>query len=574
MFLNEHYICLFLIQVFILLLAARAMGELFTRWSLPSIMGEILVGIILGPTILGRFFPVIYKLIFPDNALQWNMLDTVAWFGVLFMLLETGMEIDFSVAWRQKGSSLIIAISGIIIPITILSILTAVYLPDKYLVSVDRRIPFAIFLATVMTISAMPIATRMLRELNLLKTEMGFLIVSALAVNDIIGWVVFSIVLGFFAKSDIKVWSILLFIVFSIGFSSLALIFGKRISTVILDFCSKKGMNETSTSFTFACLLGMIFGAFSVKIGLSALFGFFIAGIVIGEAKGLSENTRSTISQMVYALFVPLFFASIGLRIDFISNFDPLLVCFILFLGCFGRFFGAWVGTRISRIPRINRGLISLAHVPGGMMEIVIALVAYQSGLITEKVFVAIIFSGVFSSIIIGPVMKLSLNIRKKIRLISFIPDSLILNDIVDADRDLAIKSIAAKIGEYMKLTKNDISGISQKMIERENEYSTALGMELAIPHIRLAGKKSPVVAFARLQHPVEWNSPDMLPVKYVFMIITPLGINDVHVQLLASIAKAMLIKNNVERLSIARNEEVKNILGDIFTVTKQVQVS
>jgi len=102
-YLNEQNIFIFLIQVFLLLGLARGVGEIFRSWKQPPLTDEILVGVFLGPTIFGRFLPRLHQMLFPVNAIQQNMLETVAWLGVLFLLLETGLEIDFSSAWRQRG---------------------------------------------------------------------------------------------------------------------------------------------------------------------------------------------------------------------------------------------------------------------------------------------------------------------------------------------------------------------------------------------------------------------------------------------------------------------------------------
>jgi Kef-type K+ transport system membrane component KefB len=114
------------------------------------------------------------------------MLETVAWIGVLFLLLETGLEIDFSSAWRQRGKALTIALWDVIIPMMI-AFIPCYFLPDAFLADPERRIIFALFMATIMTISDLPITARAMHDLKLSKTDLGFLIISALSVNDLIG---------------------------------------------------------------------------------------------------------------------------------------------------------------------------------------------------------------------------------------------------------------------------------------------------------------------------------------------------------------------------------------------------
>ncbi len=567
-YLSDTHILLFLLQVFVLLLFARGLGELFRKWDQPALIGELLAGIILGPTIFGRLLPDIFAIIFPPDILQKNMLETVAWLGVLFMLLQTGFEIDFSIAWRQRGKALVIAFSGIIVPFLLASV-CAYFLPDKYLMQTDRRIAFALFLATAMTISAMPIAARILHDLNLLKTDMGFLVISALAVNDIIGWVLFSIIIGAFMQSSVDFTSIFTIFIITVGFAVLALSIGRKISTMILDRLKKFGMGEPATSLTFACLLGFLFGAITQRIGIHALFGFFIAGIVIGEAKNMSEETRQIISQMVYSIFVPLFFANIGLKIDFVANFNLFLILFVLVIGSLGRYLGALVGVTLANIPLLNRNMISLAHVPGGMMEIVIALIALQSGLISEELFEAIVFSAICSTLIVAPIMRNVLSKRRAVRLIKYMSPDAIIQTMKAQTREEAIYEFCEAISNKLPASLKG-NCIASAAIKREEDFGTALGEGIAVPHVRLAGLRNPLLMMGYSRDGIGWNAPDGLPVKYIFFMLTPEGAQDVHVQMLSTIAKVML--QPASKLSIDNSvdkEHLFSVLKELFSTAK-----
>ena len=185
-------------------------------------------------------------------------------------------------------------------------------------------------------------------------------------------------------------------------------------------------------------------------------------------------------------------------------------------------------------------------------MEVVIALVALNSGLITEKVFVAVVFCGVFSSILIGLVMKISLSRRRSIRPINVImTGELIFPDILLEKRNRVIEDLATKTA-FMKLGANLSSEITNSALKREEEF----GMEIAVPHALMRGIKNPVLVVARSIQGIEWNAPDGLPVKYIFFLVTQEGVNYVHVQLLSSIAKIMLKKGNGELLELADGEQ------------------
>lgn len=171
-YLDETNIFLFLSQAALLLALARGLGEVFRRWGQPTITAEILVGALLGPTVLGRLSPGIQQLIFPPDPAQQNMLDTLAWLGILFFLLKTGLETSLVAAVRQGKQAGIISSSDLILPM-IVTFVPALFLPERYFGPQGDRIIFALFIATIMTISAMPVTAGVLQDLAVYRTDLG-----------------------------------------------------------------------------------------------------------------------------------------------------------------------------------------------------------------------------------------------------------------------------------------------------------------------------------------------------------------------------------------------------------------
>jgi Kef-type K+ transport system membrane component KefB/mannitol/fructose-specific phosphotransferase system IIA component len=514
-----------------------------------------MIGIILGPTLFGRFSPEIFASIFPNDAVQQNMLETISWIGVLFLLMDTGLEIDFSSAWRQRGNALLIALSDIVIPMLI-AFIPCLLLPDHYLADPDKRLYFALFMAVVMTISAMPIASRVMHDLRLLKTDIGFLTMSALAVNDIIGWVLFTIILGLFTQAGLSSSYVLLIFLATIGFSALALTVGRKFSNIFVDYFQKKNVPEPAASFSYVCILGVIFGSITQKLGIHALFGFFISGIVAGEAKNLKDDTRAIISQMVHSLFVPVFFVNIGLKIDFIANFELLPVLLITAVGIFGRFIGAWIGVTFSKVPKINRSLISIAHTPGGMMEIVVALLALEAGIITSPIFIAIVCSAVISSIIMGPWMTYAMKKRKDVSLSSYINYDYGIIRLGESNRNTAIRILLHTSQHFIKNI--DQNYVEKALINREEEYSTAIGDGIAIPHARIESISDPVLLTGLSSKGIEWNAPDGKPVNIVFLLLSPASSNDLHIEIISKLSKLMQKSEN--RNLLINSSSLKNL--------------
>lgn len=533
---------------------ARAAGELFRWFRQPALTGEILAGIILGPTILGRFLPNLSKSIFPQDITQKNMLETVVWLGLLFFLLETGLKMDFSSAWRHRGKALTIALTGIVVPMA-LGFFACLLLPAHYLVNPQQRLVFAFFMATVMTISAMPTAARALNDLDLAKTDLGFLIMSALSVNEIIGWVMFAFILHFLNPIE-NFQAQKIFLIFSgiVAVIIFCLTFGRRFSDFVISKIKEHGLPEPASSLTFISLLGFLCGAVFQKIGVSALLGFFIAGVMAGEARAFSERTRQVISQMVYAIFIPLFFAGIGLKADFVKHFDIGLVIFIAGLGIFGKFFGAWLGALFSGLAKENIMPLAIAHTPGGSMEIVIGILALQYGLINEVVFVAIVSGGLISSLILGPWLKYTINRRKEISILEFFSKRAVVYDLKSGERNGVIHELCAVVAEGGNTPQSET--LYSAVVRRENTMGTAIEEGVALPHARLASLVKPVVAFGRSSRGIEWNSPDGKPAHFIFLIFTPKDDDWSQVEILRVIAKAMNDRHCAEALVKADDRE------------------
>jgi len=518
-YLDETSIFLFLLQVAILLGLSRLFGELLRRRGQPAITGEILVGVLLGPAIFGRIAPEWQAWLFPGEAVQWTMLDSLAWLGLLLFLLKTGLETDFSAAWRQKGDALIISTADLLIPMTI-AFIPALFLPERYMATPGQPVMFAIFIATIMTISALPVTVRVLQDLGIYKTDMGFLTVSALTINDVAGWLIFAIVLGFLATGGMGAGNVAYVLGATVVFAGVCLTAGRWFTGSVISAIQRKRLPEPGSSVTFICLLGLLCGAITVKIGIHALFGFFIAGIMAGEARALSERTREVFSQIVHAILVPLFFAVIGLKIDFLEHFDPLLLGFMLVVGIVGRYAGAWLGVTLSKQPRSIRVPVSIGHLPGGEMQIVIGILALEYEVITPPVFVAIVTSAVLTCIIIGPLMRWALNREKKGSIARFLPVSIPFIELDDNDSTNAISTLCVAAAHHEPSL--DAETVWRAVLAREADKTTAIENGVAVPHARLDQLEKPVMIFGRSAAGIEWNSPDGRPAQFVFLVLTP----------------------------------------------------
>ena len=544
---TESHLLLFFIQIGLLLAFARGLGELFRRWGQPSITAEILVGIFFGPTVFGRLAPDLQLRIFPEDPAQVKMLGTVAWLGILLFLLKAGLETNFATAWRQRNQALTLSFSDLIIPMVI-AFIPCYFLPEVYIGEDGNRLIFALFVAVIMTISALPVTARVLQDLKIYRTDLGLLIMSALTINDVAGWIVFAMILGVVSDAGMTLGQMAFVLVATLVYAALSLTVGSQLFNRVLGIFKNRRVPEPAGSLTLVFVCGIIGGTITTWIGIHALFGFFIAGIMAGESPLLSERARHIFDQMVQALLVPIFFASIGLHLDFLDNFDLPLVAFIFFIGFAGRYIGAYIGGRLIRQPSLHSRLIADAHVPGGEMQIIIGMLALEYGVVSERVYVAIIFGAIATSVLAGPLMGRLLRKIERLDWLAFLPVDQIVAEVKATKREDVIEELCAAAEEI--LVNLEPQTLSEAVKERERQMSTALEDGIAVPHARLEGLDRPVVVFGRCPGGVDWNSADGKPARFVFVILTPTDDPNIQLQILQGITKTLAIPGILRDLS------------------------
>lgn len=568
---TEHHLLVFLLQVLLLLGLARGLGEVLRHWGHPSLVGEILVGICLGPTLLGRFASELQPMLFPDDVVQRTMLATVSWFGVLFLLLETGLEVDVSAAWRQRGPALKVGIIGILVPLA-LGFGCSLWLAEQYMVNPAHRLTFALFLSTIMSISAMAVMARVLHDLDLIKSDLGLLTLCGYAVNDILAWVIFSLLLAFTTQSSVALSTIAFFLCITIAFTAACLTLGRRLVDQAIAAITTGLPRQQGTVLTFVCCLGLLIGCITQGMGLNALFGFFLAGVMAGEARALSERTRQILSQMVHAVFVPLYFAGIGLWLDFLTNFDLRLIVFVTVVSIVGKFVGARLGTLGTTLSREDRLSIGIAFTPGGVTEIILAQVALENHIFTEPVFVAIVISAIASALFVGPVLLWSIRRRQEIRILEFFLRRAVIPHVRGTTRAEVIQELCAAVADHSPLL--DRETLTAAVREREDLMGTGVGNGVAIPHARLATLTKPVLTFGRSVSGVEWDAPDGLPAHFIFLLLTPVVDEGLQLQSLAALARGMSAANARAQLTQANtSQEVWQALQDALGTQKLARV-
>jgi Kef-type K+ transport system membrane component KefB/mannitol/fructose-specific phosphotransferase system IIA component (Ntr-type) len=532
--LSHQEVTVLFLSLGILLASARFLGEIARSFQQPAVLGEIIAGIILGPTVLGTLLPDCHAFLFPAEGGVKIALDGLVTVAIALFLMVAGMEVDLSMAWRQGKAALIVGFLGIIIPFALG--FTCAWFFNGHLGRAGEQdsLVFSLFFATAMSISALPVIARILMDLNLYRTDLGMVIVSAAILNDIAGWNIFGLVLGMIDSDMGSSHNTPLTIFLTIAFTGAMLTVGRWLFNRALPWF------QAHTSWPggvlgFVLTASFLSAAATEWIGVHAIFGAFMCGVAVGDSPHMRQRTRTTIEQFVSFIFAPIFFASIGLRVNFIANFDLTLVVAVLIIATVGKVIGCSLGAMWCGLPNREALAVGVGMNARGAMEIILGLLALQRGLIDERVFVALVVMALVTSLTSGSLIQRILARKLPAKFTDFLSSSRFQLKVSALTREEVVRELA---GLAAKGTGLDAQKVGDQVWEREQVMSTGLEKGLAIPHARLEGLKAPVLAVGLSQTGVDFDSFDGQPTQLIFLILTPIKDNGAQLEILADISR------------------------------------
>jgi Kef-type K+ transport system membrane component KefB len=398
-----------LMQLGIMLIVGRILAEVARKFKQPAVIGEIIAGVLLGPTVLGMIQPEWFAALFPVPSGAGTVLSGMVQVAVVMLLFIAGLEVDLHIVWQQGRQAIATSLFGLIIPFFIGFVFPYLFPEFFGIADIHARLVFALFMGTAMAISALPVIVRILMDLNMFKSRMGLLVVASAMLDDLIGWMIFSVILGMIGKgSTMSVWNTALL---TLVFAALMLTVGRGLLNRLLPWVNRKlawpgGVLSVSLALCFFA------AAFTEYIGIHAIFGAFIMGVALGDSEHFSERAKEIVHQFINNIFAPLFFVSIGLRVNFFTNFDLMLTITIIFIAFAGKIAGAGIGTRLGGFSWKESLAAGFGMNARGAMEIILGLIALENGLINEKVFVSLVIMALVTSMTSGPLMRWSLTRR------------------------------------------------------------------------------------------------------------------------------------------------------------------
>lgn len=402
--LTEEVLAHFLLQLVVLLLVARTLGELLRRIGQPPVIGELAGGILLGPTLLARFFPQAHQWLFPAASLQQNLLETVAFLGLLFLLLMSGIEIDTRVLRRLGKPTALIAVCDFILPFA-LGAWAGWMAPEHFAGTRGSRVILMLFLGTGLAITALPVIAKILIDLKAIRRNVGVTILGAAMTEDLVGWTLLFVIVKLAHEGGLR-WETLLQIIASVGaFLVLALLWGAPLLRAMLRWVGRHVRLEYAT-LTAVALFAFVYAAITQVLGIHAVFGAFLAGMTVARSPELGAGSRQTIREFSLAILTPVFFCIVGLQVDFIAVQNwPFFFLFLL-LAIGGKICGSLLGGWLGNLRFRESLAVGIGMNARGAMELVLAVVGFSQGLISRELFSIIVLLAMTTSLMTPPLMR------------------------------------------------------------------------------------------------------------------------------------------------------------------------
>lgn len=396
----HHPLALLLIQIVTIILVARLFGWICMKMKQPSVIGEMIAGIALGPSLLGLYFPEFSAFLFPKESL--GNLQFLSQIGLIFFMYIVGMELDLSVLRKKAHDAVVISHASIIIPFA-LGIGLSYFIYKEFAPDGVQFSSFALFIAIAMSITAFPVLARIVQERNLQKTKLGTIVITCAAADDITAWCILAAVIaivkaGSFASS---IYVIIMAIAYVFLMIKVVRPFLKRIA----DLQTGKGIMSKSVVAIFFLIL--IISAYATEvIGIHALFGAFMAGAIMPENTKFRNIFIEKVEDVALVVLLPLFFVFTGLRTEIgLLNHGHLWMTagLIILVAVIGKFIGSALTAKFLRIGWKDSLTIGALMNTRGLMELIVLNIGYDLGVLSPEIFAMMVIMALFTTFMTGP---------------------------------------------------------------------------------------------------------------------------------------------------------------------------
>lgn len=398
----HNSLSILILQILIIIVVSRALGWLMSLINQPTVIGEILAGIAMGPSLLGIYFPDASQFLFPTESL--GNLEMLSQIGLIMFMFIIGMELDINVIRKRAGSAIFISNVSILFPFILGSFLS-LYLYKSFAPENTRFLPFALFIGIAMSITAFPVLARIVQERGLSQTPLGMTAITCAAIDDITAWSVLALVVAIAKASAIisGVATITLSIIYLIF---MLFIIKPLLNKIAIKYTVKETISKTLVAFVLGIML--ISAWITETIGIHALFGAFMAGVIIPDNARFKHIMSEKIEDVSLVLLLPLFFVYTGLRTQIGLLNEPglwLTALLVISVAITGKFAGGAFAARISGHKWKDSLLLGTLMNTRGLIELVALNIGYDIGVLSPEIFTIFVLVALVTTFMTGPLM-------------------------------------------------------------------------------------------------------------------------------------------------------------------------
>jgi Kef-type K+ transport system membrane component KefB len=398
-------LALFFAQLGVLLLVATLLGRLAMRLKLPAVVGELLTGVVLGPSLVGHSLPWLSGWLFPDSAEQTHLLDAFGQIGLVLLVAVTGLQLDTALLRAKAATTARVSLPSFLLPLA-LGVGAGALVPVSLLAEGSERMVFAAFLGIAMSASAIPVIAKTLMDLGLLHRDIGQLILISGTVDDVLAWLGLSVVTAL-ATTGLNVAGLAVTAGCLLLFALASLLIGRPLVRTAMRATLKTA--DPGVTSSVAVVIVILFSATAHALGSEAIIGALVAGVLIRRGGKETLARLAPLRTFVMAVAAPVFFATAGLRMDLTALSDPTVLgvgALLLLIAVVGKFGAAGIGARISGLGRWEAVAIGAGLNARGVVEVVLAMVGLRLGVLSTATYTIIVLIAVATSLMSAPILR------------------------------------------------------------------------------------------------------------------------------------------------------------------------
>ncbi len=406
--LTEHDLLLMWVQLLVIVAVARVLGTAMRRLGQPPVVGELLAGVVLGPSVLAKLWPPAAHVLVPHDATAAAPLNTLGWVGVAFLLVLTGFETDLAIVRRLGRPATLVAVGGLAVPFAV-GLGVAAVMPHTLRGAHGTPTAFMLFVAVALSISSLPVIAKILDELGFMRRNFGQVTIAVGMVNDVVGWLALGVIAALGRSSHLTVGSVAVPVVAITVILAAAFTVGQRAVDYLLQHLRRRQSGGVD-AMTVTMVVTLLLAVLTQAARSDAVLGAYIAGILIGRSRYFQRRTAHQLESVTMAVFAPLFFATAGLRIDLASLARPSALLWagvVLAVAVVTKLAGAFAGARLAGLAGREGLALAVGLNARGAVEVVIATVGLTIGVLNAASYTAVVLMAIITSVMAPPLLRL-----------------------------------------------------------------------------------------------------------------------------------------------------------------------